>query len=172
MGVDKIHVGVVTKEEDRYSNCNFFTFFSFSRQFYFTETIMGKTYHVTKWYVISNCFGLEFLWSSVEWPYLTNATVTAPQEYWPEESTDRNQSHNDCRSVWTPLLVIGRFYSHGQQPFLLLANNWIAANVATTRLTISHLATRALYLQLRKVTEQLSELLPISLMFFTFVLKL
>ena len=27
MGVDKIHVGVVTKEGDRFSNCNFFTFF-------------------------------------------------------------------------------------------------------------------------------------------------
>ena len=48
MGVDKIHVGVVMKDGDMYGNCNFFTFFSFSRQFYLTENIMGKTYHVTK----------------------------------------------------------------------------------------------------------------------------
>ena len=63
------------------------------------------------------------------------------------KSTNRNQSHNDCRCVWTPLLVIGRFYSCGQQPFLLSANNWIAANVATTRLTISNLTTRASQLE-------------------------
>ena len=66
MGVDNIFMGVVTKEEDRYSNCNFFAFFSYSGQFYFTEIIMGKTYHVTKQYVISNCFCLKFLWGSIE----------------------------------------------------------------------------------------------------------
>ena len=79
--------------------------------------------------------------------------------------TVRNQFHNDCRCIWIPLLVIRRFYSRGQQPFLLLANNCISTNVATTRLTRSLLATRALYLQLRKVTEQLSELPLISLTF-------
>ena len=77
-----------------------------------------------------------------------------------------NQSHNNCRCIWSPLLVTSRFYSRGQQPFLLLGNNCISKNVATTRLTISLLATTALYLQLRKVTGQLGGLLLINWMFY------
>ena len=98
---------------------------------------------------------------------LTVPTLPSQQHKSTEQRkiTVRNQFHNDCRCIWITLLVIRRFYSRGQQPFLLLANNCISTNVATTRLTRSLLATRALYLQLRKVTEQLNELPLISLTF-------
>ena len=150
MGVDKIPVGVVTKEEDRYSNCNFLTFFSY----FISQKLLWENLSCNK--VVCNFKLLQF----EVLPTLPSQQHKATDQ---RKSNDRNQSHYDCRCIWAPILVIRRFCSSRQQLFVLLANNYITTNVTKTRLTISHLATKALQLQLQKVTEQLIELLPISL---------
>ena len=100
------------------------TFFAFSTLLgiFTSQNSYGKYLSCTK---VIFCFGFRVF--RVPSSDLTIPTLLSQQHKTTEHRkiTVRNQFHNNCRCIWIPLLVIRRFYSYGQQPFLLLANNCI-----------------------------------------------